>query len=207
MDLEKVKTLLLDRAPKPQGNYQSFSVLVPLVTINGQIHLLFEIRSENLKTQPREICFPGGRIEPDEPPVGCAIRETIEELNLSFDRINILGPLDYLVLPYNLILYPFLGTIDAPDVNSINFNKDEVQEIFTVPLDFFINNDPLAHPIKVKTLTDKDFPYHLIQQGEEYHWRSGKYPVYFYSYENYTIWGITARIIKNLIDILKEYSF
>lgn len=202
MDLNTLKSIFNERIPGPEGDSKTFSVLVPLMEINHELNLLFEIRSENLKTQPREICFPGGKIEPGETPLECAIRETCEELNIKSHNISILGPLDYLSLPYNLILYPYLGTINI-DLESINYSRDEVSSIFYVPLNYFVENSPSNHPIEIQTLTGKDFPYHLLENGEDYKWRSGEYPVYFYQYNDYVIWGMTARIIKNLIDLTK----
>ena len=203
MDLNQLTKKLMNRVPKLEGVYKSYSVLVPIIKINDKNHLLFEVRSESLKTQPREICFPGGRIEPGENPLNCAIRETSEELNLSTSGISVIGPLDFLVLPYNFLLYPFLGFLDCTNPENISFNKDEVAEIFTVPLEFFMNHEPISHPIEIYTKTDEGFPYHMIQKGEDYNWKSGKYPVYFYTYGEHIIWGITARIIKNLVDLLK----
>jgi len=203
MDLKQLTKKFMNKIPQPEGNYKCYSVMAPIIQINDEPHLLFEIRSEALKTQPREICFPGGRIEPDESPMNCAIRETSEELNLSPSGIKIIGPLDFLVLPYNLLLYPFLGFLDCVDPEALDFNKDEVAEIFTVPLKFFTENEPISHPIEIYIKTNEGFPYHMIQEGKNYNWKSGEYPVYFYTYQNHIIWGITARIIKNLVDILK----
>ncbi len=204
MDLNKLKKIMENHVPTPEGEYKTFSVLVPLIEVNNDLHLLFEIRSENLNTQPGEICFPGGKIETGETPVKCAIRETCEELNISTNSINIFGALDFLVLPYNLILYPFLGSLGNMPIDSIDYSRDEVSGVFSVPLTFFIENPPKCHPIELKTLTDENFPYHLLENGEDYDWRSGKYPVYFYLYNEHVIWGMTARIIKNFIDIIKN---
>ncbi len=201
MDLNTLKKAIIDRTPKPEGDYQYFSVLAPLIEVNDELHLLFEVRSEKLKTQPREICFPGGRIEPNETAMDCAIRETSEELNLLASHIKVYGALDFLVLPYNLVLYPFLGSLNIA-LETIDFSRDEVAEIFTVPLKYFMENPPLSHPIEIQILTGEDFPYHLLENGDDYRWKNGKYPVYFYLYEDYVIWGMTARIVKNLIDIL-----
>ena len=105
--------------------------------------------------------------------------------------------------PFNISIYPFVGLLKDLKTNSIDFNSDEIEEIFTVPLSFFIENEPLKYYIHIEPRTDDDFPYHLIQNGKDYNWRKGKYPVYFYKYEDYIIWGITARITKNFIDLLR----
>ncbi|WP_129597928.1 NUDIX hydrolase [Anaerophilus nitritogenes] len=204
MDIDNIKQRISKRKAHPEGNYNIFSVLVPIVKVKDELELLFEVRSENLNIQPREICFPGGKLEQDESPKECAIRETCEELNISSTNINILGDLDFLVLPYNIILYPFLGTLKNIHTAQIHFNKDEVSKIFTVPLNFFIKNKPILHYVDLHAQMPTDFPFHMIPSGKDYKWRTGKYPVLFYQYKDYIIWGMTARIIKNLINILQR---
>lgn len=181
-------------------SYKQFSVLIPIIESAEGHSLLFEVRSETLSQQPNEICFPGGRIEASEDSINAAIRETSEELLLPEDKINILGGLDILVTPFNTLIYPFTGILT--DYKG-TFSTDEVQQVFTVPLSFLIETEPLCHYIDVQLTPGDDFPFEMIQQGIDYPWRRGKYPVYFYEYDGKIIWGITARIIKNFIDILK----
>ncbi|TCO68294.1 NUDIX hydrolase [Marinisporobacter balticus] len=204
MDLNSIQTKIKNRKAIPEGKYTCFSVLVPIVKVKDQLQLLFEVRSEDLKTQPNEICFPGGKLEKNESTKQCAIRETCEELNISPDHIEIMGPLDFLVLPYNLILYPFLGTISGMNTSDILFNRDEVSNIFTVPIDFFIKNKPTKYYIDLNASMPNNFPFSMIPSGKSYHWRTGEYPVLFYQYKNYVIWGLTARIIKNFVNIMDD---
>ena len=49
---------ILDRKPG-----MDFAVLVPLIEKDGEFHILFEVRSPKLKSQPGEVCFPGGAVE------------------------------------------------------------------------------------------------------------------------------------------------
>ena len=73
------------------------AVILPILTIGGEEHILFEVRSSKLAWQPRDICFPGGRIEKsDASALDAAIRETMEELGVCRGDIDILGPLDYI---------------------------------------------------------------------------------------------------------------
>ncbi len=203
MNVSSLKEITQNRQAKPEGNYKGFSILVPLIQVQDELHLLFEIRSESLKTQPGEICFPGGRIEFGESPDQCALRETAEELGLEETSIELFGPLDYIVTPYNLILYPYLGTLPTMGLQDFPFNQDEVAALFTVPLSFFIENPPLDHPLRVKTEADEDFPFDKIQNGRDYNWKMASYPVLFYEYGEFIIWGMTARIVKNLVEIIK----
>ena len=72
----------LTRRPGMIGEekFRQYAVLVPLINISGVTYLIFEKRSNKLKRQPGEICFPGGKLEENETMQECAVRETEEEL-------------------------------------------------------------------------------------------------------------------------------
>lgn len=179
--------------------YREFSILVPIINSGKDVSLLFEIRSENLSKQPNEICFPGGKIERLENAQQAAVRETSEELLIPEASISVKAELDTVVTPFNSILYPYVGELYN---YSGTFNHEEVKEIFLVPLSFFINAEPVRYDINISMRPEEDFPYHMIPQGKDYPWGKGRYPEYFYSYEDKIIWGITARIIRNFVSLL-----
>ena len=196
MDFTKLagrKTNICDREI-----YKEFSVLIPVIKADRHF-LLFEIRSESLNNQPNEICFPGGRIESLESKQQAAVRETSEELLIPESQISIIAELDTVVTPFNSILYPFVGELRE---YKGTFNTEEVRSVFTVPMSFFIDTAPLCHDIDIKMRPREDFPYHMVQEGRNYPWGKGRYPVYFYTYEDKIIWGITARIINNFVSLL-----
>lgn len=203
MNLKKIRDVLSKKIPKPEGDYNRFSVLIPLVCVEGNYHLLFEVRSDNLNNQPGEICFPGGKVEAQEKPETSAVRETFEELNIPKSAIKLLGPLDYIVTPYNSIIYPFVGKLEIKEPTRINYNKAEVARVFTVPLESLLKQKPKVHHIYVKVVPYEGFPYEWIQNGRNYKWKTGSYPVFFYNYGNNIIWGITARILKSFLEVIK----
>ena len=90
------------------NEYFVSAVLLPILEIEEQKSILFEIRSEHLDRQPGEICFPGGKVEEGETPRETAVRETSEELGISPGSIDILGPLDILVAPLGTVIYPYI---------------------------------------------------------------------------------------------------
>ena len=203
LDIKNIKKVFNNRVGNPLGIKKNFSVTLPLIYVEDELHILFEVRSFNLNTQPGEISFPGGHVEEGEGFLEAGVRETMEELNVLGQNINVIGELDYIVSPYNFILYSYLVLLEDIRVENINYNKDEVDHIFTVPLKFFLENEPILDYVLLETITTEDFPHHLIQDGKNYNWKKGNYPVYFYKYNDYIIWGMTARITKNFIDILK----
>lgn len=204
MDLEKIKSKIKYRDKKPLGIKETYSVLIPVIKIDDQLNLLFEMRSEDLGTQPGEISFPGGKIEDGETPKEASLRETMEELRIPKGKIKIIGDLDYLISPYNVLIYSYAGFLDIKDLKYINFNEEEVQEVIKVPLSFFNEEEPDIYKKKFEIILEDDFPYHLIPNGKNYSWREGEYPIYFYEYEGYTIWGFTARLTRNFMEIIDD---
>mgnify|MGYP000126448359 FL=1 len=202
MDISLIKETFENRKGNPMGLTNHYSVLLPLVKIDDSWHVLFEVRSEKLDRQPNEISFPGGKVEENETFKDGAIRETCEELNIQPSSITVLGELDY-IMSNNSAVYGFVGVLEDIDVDYIEYNEKEVDHVFTVPLDFFLSNEPEVHYTKLEVVPNEDFPYHLIQNGRDYNWNKGKQVVYFYVYEDYVIWGMTARFMKNFVDILK----
>lgn len=90
MTLEQLEEKLRGREPGLMDASGQYAVLVPLVEREGKLHILYEVRSQDMRRQPGEVCFPGGRIEGDETPEACAIRETEEELGIPTASITVL---------------------------------------------------------------------------------------------------------------------
>lgn len=178
------------------------AVLIPLVKVDNSYSILFELRSKTMKTQPGEISFPGGKIEEKETPKEACIRETCEELGITQNNIEIISPLDIYVSPSNLIIHPYLGILK--DINNININKDEVDHTFLVPIDYLLDYKADYYTNDVKVIPNKNFPYEKIPHKENYKFAEGNYPVWFYEYNNYVIWGITARILENFLTFIKN---
>ncbi|WP_449539343.1 NUDIX hydrolase [Ferdinandcohnia sp. Marseille-Q9671] len=203
MEIDKIVKVVKERTPSllGHGNFTRFSILLPLLKKEDGIHILFEVRSKQLRRQPGEICFPGGKMDPtDKDEQHTAIRETMEELGIKENNITNVSPLDYFVSPFGTIIYPFIGVINNPD--EIHPNGAEVGEVFTVPLSFFQSNPPQVHKIKFHVEPDKNFPYGDIIGGENYKWQVRGMDEVFYYYENRVIWGLTAGILKHFIDVL-----
>ncbi|MBU8905553.1 NUDIX hydrolase [Desertibacillus haloalkaliphilus] len=204
MSVESIKNQLQGRKAKILGheNFLKSAVMIPLIERNGEINLLFEVRSHQLRRQPGEICFPGGKVdESDKDEEHTAIRELCEELGLPANQINTVASLDYVVTPFDSLIYPFVGEIAPHAV--ISHNPLEVDEVFYVPLDYFLEAKPQRFDINLKVEPEKNFPYHLIPNGKNYNWRVGAIPEYFYEYNDYVIWGLTARILHHFLELIR----
>lgn len=204
MDPKSLVARVKDRVPEVMGNneFAKFAILLPLIERDGEIHILFEVRSHQLRNQPGDICFPGGRIDKgDHSEETAAVRETTEELGIAEHQISDIFPLDYIVSPFGMIVYSFAGIID-PDVE-FQPNPPEVDSLFTVPLSFFLENDPKVYRINFDIQPEESFPYDLIAGGENYNWRTRQVDELFYMYEGKVIWGLTAKILTHFLEIIR----
>lgn len=191
MNIEK----LLKNEYKKYNRYAS--VLVPIVEENGKMFILFEVRAFSLRSQPGEVCFPGGKIDMGETAKEAAVRETCEELGINREDIKIVSELELLTRYDNLVLYPFIGIIDK---ETFNINKDEVDHTFKIPLSFFKDYKPFEIKNKLMLERNKEFPFNLIKNGECYNSKEYDYITTFYLYEDYVIWGITAEVLKRFLE-------
>ncbi|SDL86603.1 NUDIX hydrolase [Sediminibacillus halophilus] len=181
--------------------FAKFAVLLPLIEKEGELHVLFEVRSHTLRRQPGDICFPGGKIDPsDQSAQGAAVRETVEELGIKAEEITDVYPIDYMVSPFGMIVYPFTGFIK--ERADISLNPQEVEEVFTVPLSFFLTTKPIIHEVNMHIEPKEDFPFELVAGGKNYEWRPLKMEEYFYQYEDKVIWGLTARVIAHFASLM-----
>ncbi|WP_110927916.1 NUDIX hydrolase [Bacillus massiliglaciei] len=205
MELLTIKQKLKKHRPVILGSdkFVKYAIIVPLIEKEDGLHVLFEVRSLNLRRQPGDTCFPGGKVDSqDTDEMAAGIRETMEELGLKREDIYEIYPLDYMISPFGMMVYPFAAIIREPDDHSINEN--EVDSLFTVPLSFFLEQEPDIHYVEFRIEPPEDFPFELIVGGEDYDWSPRKMEEYFYYYENRTIWGMTARILNHFIELIQK---
>ena len=205
MFLDKLKDRLKENQSLFIGEDTAFrsAVLIPLVEVEGEWHILFEVRSFTMRKQPGDISFPGGRIDPiDATPLAAALRETHEELGVDPKTVTLVQPLSPYVASPSFVVYPFVAIIDYDQIIH-SYNKAEVEEVFTVPVNWLLNYEPYMHVVSVDPTPLSDFPFEKIMNGAEYKWRNHSMEEWFFDYEKYTIWGLTARILKHFIEIIK----
>jgi coenzyme A diphosphatase NUDT7 len=202
MELKQVFSKINNHKPTILGdNIREYSILVPLIIKDNEIHVLFEVRSMEMRSQPGEICFPGGRVEEqDLTPMDGAIRETAEELGIETSTVKRVHPLNYIVQSMEgRIIYPFAAFIDTEILEP---NPSEVKEVFTVPLTYLLNQQPEKHSLQFQIGSNDHFPFHLIPGGRNYPFRIRGITEYFYFYKDYCIWGLTAKILNHFLSIL-----
>jgi len=162
------------------------AVLVPLFKKGEDCHLLFTKRTQQVKHHKGEISFPGGVVdEGDSGLERTALREAHEEIGLSERDVQLIGALDDIVTITEFIVTPFVGLFPYP--YPFRTSEVEIEELIEVPL---------SHLLK-----EEYFGEHTITTGNR------SRVVYTYQYGKYTIWGATALILKQFLELIPSPKF
>ncbi|HEY5975699.1 MAG TPA: CoA pyrophosphatase [Geobacteraceae bacterium] len=157
------------------------AVLVPLFVSQGEWHILFTKRTEQLTHHRGEISFPGGVCQPEDADSRVtALRETWEEVGIAPQEVEILGVLDDFFSVHDYLVTPYVGFF--PGDLPLSINRGEIDRLIRVPI---------AHLRRPE-----------IFRVEDWRWRGRPHPVYFYTYGQDEIWGLTAAILKQLLDLV-----
>ncbi|HEY6906402.1 MAG TPA: CoA pyrophosphatase [Ignavibacteriaceae bacterium] len=191
------------------------AVIIPFVLIGDEYHLLFEKRAANIR-QGGEICFPGGEYDPkyDRNFTDTALRETIEELGIDRERINVLGILDTVIGPMGVTVDSCIATLNIKNIDELNFDKTEVEKVFLVPVSYFLDNPPEEYFVQLMVhphyMDDKGNTVHLLpskelELPEKYNrpWRAGKRKIFVYKLKEGVLWGLTAALVREIIHRLQ----
>lgn len=207
MELETLARRLAAREPGLMDAQARYAVLVPLVRGEEGLSLLYEVRAARMRRQPGEVCFPGGRMEGDESPEACALRETWEELGIPAAAVQILGRLDFIVHRANFIMYPVLALVEGEMAQRLTPNPAEVDQVFQVPLEHLMSHPPLEYSYQLIPKTGEGFPYELIGIPRDYQWQPGGESVPVYPWRGRAIWGLTGRITRHLVELMREQGY
>lgn len=198
--LDKIKQFMKEYEPEPLGNQRDYAVLLPLIDLAGEIHVLYEVRSQTI-SQPGETSFPGGAVEKWETVEEAAIRETMEELNLSRENIEVYGEMDFIVNERQVI-HCFVGKLLNVHPDNLIVNE-EVDSVFTIPLSYLLTNEPEYHATSMRTEHDADFPFDLISNGDKFKWNRFKHYIPFYRLPGHYLWGYTANFTHRFTQMLQ----
>lgn len=166
---------------RPDTPLRRAAVLVALVERDEGPAVLLTRRTEHLEHHPGQISFPGGHIEQgDFDEEAAALRETFEEIGIAPERIHVLGRLNDYVTRTGFHVVPVVGVITPPFV--IKPDPHEVEEVFEVPLAFFL--DPANH-----------HTHQRLYEGVERNF-------YAMPFGDYYIWGATAGMLMDLYKTL-----
>ena len=164
------------------------AVLIPLVEDHGVWNLLFIKRTHKPEDRHSgQIAFPGGRAEwNDQTLLETALREAAEEIGVVPDQVDILGQSCSITTVTNYRISPFVGILPWPC--SLQLAPEEVQKAFLIPVDWL--NDP--------------------RNRRQESWKSPSLPgldipvIFFMEYDNEVLWGATAQIVVDFLDIIQH---
>ncbi len=160
-------------------------LLYPRAAGGSSLDILLTRRSRHLNHHRGQISFPGGRIEAGETRWRAALREAAEEVDLPSDHVKFLGELSSLYVPVsNNVIFPMIA--HAPERPLTTAQPDEVEEVLSVAIDDLLN------------------PEKLKRKREVLGGRSIEYP-YWDVHPSVPLWGATAMILNELVDLYREY--
>jgi len=167
------------------------AVLVPLLPRPEGLHVLFTERSKELRAHAGQISFPGGRVElTDADAPTAALREAHEEVGLDKEDVEILGMLDDCpTFVTGFVITPVVGLINPLAFTSAgrypwNPSPAEIAALHELPLADFL--DPRNLRIEMRE-------------------REGRmFELYWYTVQGQVVWGATARILSQLIQLAQE---
>lgn len=190
--MNRVFWLALEEALKTNGDAQSFvgsfpkqAAVMILLTDEVSPEIIFTLRSKHLNQHAGEVCFPGGKWEPqDNSLLTTALRETHEEIGVSPNMVDVLGTLPARATRSGAMVRPFVGKISADC--RFDLNHHELEELFSVPLSAF------EQGLQVRT--------------DVFERNGQRFRIPAYVYEGYEIWGFTAGVTAELLTLLQSLS-
>lgn len=164
-------------------DYPEAGVLVPVTDDMRNPRIVFTLRSSNLNTHRGQVAFPGGkRDKTDASLAETALRETHEEIGLSPELVHVVAPLSQVMSRYGILVTPYVGVI--PSDATLTANPAEIDSIFQVPVDFFLNDE--------RERTDV-----ISFMNHTFH-------VPCYRWEEYQIWGLSAVVLVDFLNAVYD---
>jgi len=202
VDLLEQLRVRLRSLPCGDGSESHSAVVVPLRMGPRGLEVLFELRPMHLSRSPGEISFPGGRVEPEETLLEAALRELEEELGVPSARVEVLGRLPTHQRRRGEFVHPFVCLLE--DGIPVVLQETEVEEVFSVPVEELLQREFGQARIVEEYSLSEEFPV-LRLPGGRWGGRQER-PVYFFGWDRYLIWGLTASILRDLLELLRPGS-
>jgi 8-oxo-dGTP pyrophosphatase MutT (NUDIX family) len=161
----------------PASDLRQASVLVPLYVDAGELWTVLTKRTDTLPSHRSQIAFPGGGRELKEDPWAAATREAHEEIGLNPATVLHLSELNEQESPAGFRVIPCVGAIPFPF--QAELNAAEIAEVFSLPLSAFANP---------KLVEERPVSFNGVERT-----------LRIYHVGRRQIWGLTARILQNLL--------
>jgi 8-oxo-dGTP pyrophosphatase MutT (NUDIX family) len=183
--LERTRQALSEYIPRRLecGDATPAAILVLVYDRDGEAHVLFTERTHQVEHHKGQISFPGGACdEGDDSLEATALRETAEEIGVEPEAVEIVGQLDEMLTVSNFRVTPYVGILKANSEHDFVINSHEVAQVVQVPL-----------------------PHLMDEQNMELEVRQHKGKqvlVPAYTYESHRIWGATARMLRQFLELI-----
>jgi 8-oxo-dGTP pyrophosphatase MutT (NUDIX family) len=185
--LEKIRERIRSYAPAsiPDNGMPRAAVLIPLYTKDGGLHVLLTKRTDLVEHHKGQISFPGGALDESDPGLdACALRETHEEIGIHPEDVTLFGRLDDMITVSNFVVTPYVGSVTRPAPYPFRPSAHEVAAILEVPIPHLLDErNVIAETRRI--------------QGREV-------PVYSFRFGEHVIWGATARMLKQFLDLIRD---
>ena len=166
---------LLIRLPEYQAPVAKVDAAVLMALTREDVpRLILTRRAQHMNSHAGEVAFPGGKCDSsDASIIATALREAHEEIALEPSRVQVVGELGIFTSRIGMKVKPIIGLLD--EMPMLQANPDEIESIFTVPLDVFLHQKP-SYDHKVKYM-------------------GVNIAVPSFKHEGYVIWGLTGYMI------------
>jgi 8-oxo-dGTP pyrophosphatase MutT (NUDIX family) len=158
------------------------SVLIPIFDKGKGTYILLTKRTDKVKHHKGEISFPGGMYEEgDGDALTTAMRESMEEIGVRPEDVEIIGRLDDMNTFTGFVITPYVGLIPFP--YDFTPSPDEVNYLIYLPLSHLLAYEQKTESVDVIGGTSRA-------------------PAIYYEGER--IWGATCRILLQLRRIIQD---
>ncbi len=160
------------------------AVLILIHNREGEPRVIFTQRTNHVEHHKGQMSFPGGACDDmDQDCEQTALRETFEEIGVRSDHVRIVGQLDDMLTISNFRVTPIVGFLDAEEEYPYSINDHEVAQVVEVPLGYLMEEGNMELEVRE-------------HQGREV-------LVPAFTYDGHRIWGATARMLHQLIELLR----
>jgi 8-oxo-dGTP pyrophosphatase MutT (NUDIX family) len=184
--LDRVQQALSDYNPRHLDHPEASpaAVLLLICGKSGEPHVVFTERTNHVEHHKGQMSFPGGASDDcDDSLVATALRETYEEIGVRPDHVTVIGQLDEMLTISNFRVTPFVGVLATEQDYDFVVNDHEVANVVQVPLSFLMEEQNMELEVRQ-------------HQGREV-------LVPAFSYNGHRIWGATARMLHQFIELLR----
>ena len=141
-------------------------------------------RAQHMPTHKGQIAFPGGKVElTDLNLEATALREAHEEVALDPAQVQVVGRMGQVLSRQGFVVTPVVGVVPAEVVATLRPDFGELDRIFTVPLSFFVETQPVMDVLPIA---------------------KGVTQVPSFYFDEYRIWGMTAFILAEFVNLVYD---